>query len=211
MSMEIVRRSVDDALANPNLPVAHRRLLGQMQALDARAQANSAEEARIAERDRQLEAELKTIGERAGVPIGRYLAVRGVTKATPILRVLPEKIFYSSSRSVGFFGESDKGAEIALLLPEASDRGSAFAALNLLRQAAEMSQTEVSGLTRDSVMGDIAKLRIVSGIGQVRLSILKAAKAELPEPVPAVSKVQRNRGLSPLGLLRRLARLQRSR
>jgi hypothetical protein len=206
--MEIVRRDIDDALINPATSAADSHLLTRMIVMDEKDQEARAEATRIAARDQQREAELKAIAEKAGAPIGRHLATRGVTKATPILRVLPERIGFSSSRNVGFFGESYGGAKIALLLSEGGDRGNTFAALNLLRQAAENDHKEYSGLNRNSVMGDVAKLGIISGIGATgpRRAILKAIEAELPEPAPvATINAPRNHGLSPLGFLRRFA------
>jgi hypothetical protein len=213
--MEVVRRDIDAALRNPATTAADSHLLTRMIVMDEKDQEARAEAARIAARDEQLEAELKTLGERTGAPIGRYLANEwGVTKATPILSVLPEKVFSSSSGSVGFFGKSYEGAEFSSLLPDPSERGNTFAALNLLRQAARQRVTQYSVLNSRSVMGDISKLKKsgISGIGSVRLAILEAIEAELPEPTPVKPiNAPNNHGLSRLGFLRRLAPSQRSR
>jgi hypothetical protein len=214
MAVPEIRRLIEEGLSNPDISPEDARELRQMQALDARARANSAEEARIAARDQQLEAELKAVGERAGAPIGRYLAARGVTKATSILRVLPAKLSTAPAPSgdVGFFGDRT-GFNLGLLIPD-EDRGNAIAAFNLLRQAVN-SKSSYAVFNGQSVMGDVAKLgeSAVSGIGAHRLAILKAAVAELPEPAaPAPATVERAHGLSRLGFLRRyLAPSQRSR
>jgi hypothetical protein len=208
MGIKEIRVAIEDTLSDPATSPQDARLASQMQALDARSQANSAEEARIVARDQQLEAELKTVGERAGAPIGRYLATRGVTKATPILRVLPRKLSTAPSSDVGFFGEIRTGFNLGLLMPD-EDRGNAIAAFNLLRQAVNLRPPyRGTVLNERSVMGDVTKLSksAVSGIGSHRLAILEAAIAELPEPAPIASATsQRIHGLSPLGFLRRLA------
>ena len=213
MGIKEIRVAIEDTLSDPATSPQDVRLARQMQALDVRAQANSSEEARIAAKAQQWEAELKAIAERVGVPIGRALAANGVTKSTRILDLLPKKLHLGKHGGVGFYGKEGEGFGLDTLLTP-GDKGNAFAALNLLRQAAAIGEGGYSGLKRDSVMGDITKLGSVSGIGAEgpRKAILKAIEVELPEPAPVVPvNTPRNHGLSPLGFLRRFAPSQRSR
>lgn len=179
---------IDAALVASDISLEDARVLEQMRVIDVRARQMRNARAIAQERAQRLAGEYKAIGDRIGAPVGRFLSERGVTTATPILKVIPMRLSPSQAGGIGFFGEArERGTNFLNLSLSPADLKLATTAFNVLMEGViDPFYLELKG---NSVMGDVAKLDVTSkGIGPHRLVILRAAVAQLPSPSQPTGK-----------------------
>jgi hypothetical protein len=184
MAIERIWPEIEDAPVNPDTSSDDQRLVSKTQALiqGDRMAAQAKVEADI-RRQRKAE-EARAAGERIGVPVGRFLAGRGVTTATPILEVVPR--YVSGYLETAMFEESRmKSGVIPGPELEKKDFILAIKAFNVLGiEARGARRFRSSSLTEHSVMGDVSTvdMHLVSGAGPHVIAILQEAVNQLPPP-----------------------------